>query len=161
MGQSDALRALQTLEDIGIQWILWIRNFQNVQHSGSIRSESTSVQWFIGSIRGDPLGTVALEINDLDMTVASIPAGSSVSPWVWIQVQMQVRFLPMQSEGADHLNNVEQVTIDAPAAGNYTVCIFQVQPFLPDISVITSCGNSRTDAITPHISKWRRRICSG
>ncbi len=121
-GRVNALRALQTLEDN--------RYTMDSVDQGTSKTFSIQVPSGVNQLRamvywldpqGDPLGTVAL-VNDLDMTV-SIPAGSSVSPWVLDPSPNAGSLSANAVRGADHLNNVEQVTIDAPAAGNYTVHI--------------------------------------
>ncbi|OJV54946.1 MAG: hypothetical protein BGO31_16545 [Bacteroidetes bacterium 43-16] len=59
-------------------------------------------------------------VNDLDLTVTT-PSGGANFPLVLNPDPAHVTDLAVQ--GADHLNNVEQVVIDNPAAGNYTVNI--------------------------------------
>ncbi len=57
-------------------------------------------------------------VNDLDLTV-NTPAGATNFPLVLNPDPAHVSDTAIP--GADHLNNVEQVVINNPAAGNYTV----------------------------------------
>lgn len=59
-------------------------------------------------------------VNDLDLTV-NTPSGTPVFPLVLNPDPAHVA--DTAAPGADHLNNVEQVVINNPAAGNYTVNI--------------------------------------
>lgn len=64
-----------------------------------------------------PLSTATL-INDLDITVTT-PANTTVLPLILNSSPSQI--LAAAVPGADHLNNVEQVTLNNPAAGTYTI----------------------------------------
>ncbi len=57
-------------------------------------------------------------VNDLDLEVSS-PAGVTTLPLVLDPSPTHVQALAVN--GVDHLNNVEQVTLNTPAAGTYTV----------------------------------------
>ena len=59
-------------------------------------------------------------VNDLDLEV-SAPTGSHYLPWVLDPDPARVEDLAVR--GVDRLNNIEQVTIDQPAAGSYTIDI--------------------------------------
>lgn len=59
-------------------------------------------------------------VNDLDLTVTE-PSSTVHQPLILDPSPAGVNNLAV--EGADHLNNVEQVTINNPAAGNYTVSV--------------------------------------
>lgn len=64
-----------------------------------------------------PLSATTL-INDLDLTVTD-PANNVQLPLILNPAPSQVQ-VPA-TPGADHINNVEQVTINNPAAGNYVI----------------------------------------
>jgi subtilisin family serine protease len=66
-------------------------------------------------------------VNDLDIKVIT-PSTAQVLPWKLDHTLSSIALNTIATQGADHLNNVEQVTIPTPAAGNYTVNItgFQV-----------------------------------
>jgi hypothetical protein len=64
-----------------------------------------------------PLSTKQL-INDIDLKLTDA-ASTVYMPYVLNHLPARVE--DSATRGADHLNNVEQVVIDNPAAGNYTV----------------------------------------
>ncbi len=73
----------------------------------------------------DPAGTpsagLAL-VNDIDMQV-STPGGATLNPWILSTVANLDSLEKVAYRGEDHINNMEQVTIDAPASGTYTISI--------------------------------------
>ncbi|WP_222166445.1 S8 family peptidase [Edaphocola aurantiacus] len=66
------------------------------------------------------VGAVKALVNNLDVFVIS-PVGDTLRPWVLNPTGATVYDLPLRK--TDTLNNVEQVTIDNPLAGNYTVYV--------------------------------------
>ena len=66
------------------------------------------------------VGAVKALVNDLDLIVLS-PIGDTIRPWCLNPTPATVYDLPIRRK--DTLNNVEQVTIDNPIAGNYTVIV--------------------------------------
>lgn len=68
---------------------------------------------------GAPMAARAL-VNDLDLRLAA-PNGSTYRPWV-LSTHAHIDSLTTPAyRGSDHVNNVEQVTLDNPAAGLYTI----------------------------------------
>jgi hypothetical protein len=65
--------------------------------------------------------TVAL-INDLNLTVTD-PSSTVYNPWVLDHTINAVNLDMDAIRAVDALNNMEQVTIDNPAAGNYTITV--------------------------------------
>jgi PKD repeat protein len=59
-------------------------------------------------------------VNDLDLTVTN-PAGSTELPWLLDPTPVAAVLAAPATRGVDNLNNVEQVALDFPAAGTYTV----------------------------------------
>ena len=57
-------------------------------------------------------------VNDFDLKLVT-PTGDTLQPWILDPVQPQLDAV----RGRDTLNNIEQVTLSAPPAGNYTVLI--------------------------------------
>jgi hypothetical protein len=57
-------------------------------------------------------------VNDLDLDITS-PSGTVVLPRILDTVSVNVN--NVAGTGADHINNIEQVTIANPASGNYNV----------------------------------------
>ena len=68
-----------------------------------------------------PINTVAL-VNDLDLLVKS-PWGEENLPWL-LNTTPDPDLLQLPAvKGADHLNNVEQVTLNFPTPGSYVISI--------------------------------------
>lgn len=59
-------------------------------------------------------------VNDLDLTLTT-PGGTEYLPWVLNHDTLHVEDLPTRQ--VDTLNNIEQVTLDNPTAGTYTITI--------------------------------------
>ncbi len=59
-------------------------------------------------------------VNDLNLTVTS-PGGQKQLPLILKNDSASVRLAPVQGE--DHINNAEQVVINEPATGQYTISI--------------------------------------
>lgn len=59
-------------------------------------------------------------VNNLNMSVTT-PASATVLPWVLNAGTTAVTLNSVATRGMDSLNNMEQVTIDTPTAGTYTV----------------------------------------
>jgi subtilisin family serine protease len=70
---------------------------------------------------GNPSSSLAL-VNDLDLTI-STPNSTTVLPWVLDHTPDPVLLSAPAVPGIDTVNNVEQITIDAPAPGNYQINI--------------------------------------
>ena len=75
---------------------------------------------------GSTQSSIAL-VNDLDMVVTD-PTNATFDPWVLDHTPNPTNLDLPATRGVDHLNNVEQVTIDNPVAGSYEIKIkgFQV-----------------------------------
>lgn len=61
-------------------------------------------------------------VNDLDLNVTD-PSANTFLPWGLDTAANAVSLNALPTRKADHINNVEQVTIDNPAAGTYTLNI--------------------------------------
>ena len=65
-----------------------------------------------------PNATKAL-INDLDLELKEISSGQTWQPWVLNPFPHVDSLLQLAKRKRDSLNNIEQITIDNPVAGNY------------------------------------------
>jgi hypothetical protein len=65
-----------------------------------------------------PNATKAL-INDLDLELKEISSGQTWQPWVLNPFPHVDSLMQLPKRKRDSLNNIEQITIDDPAAGNY------------------------------------------
>lgn len=70
-------------------------------------------------VDGDPSVTIAL-VNDINMELVT-PDNQTFNPWVLDPTPNEASLSAPAVRGVDHLNNVEQVTINNPSAGTYTV----------------------------------------
>lgn len=65
-------------------------------------------------------GAATALINDLDLVVTD-PSSSTYLPWILNPAPNATTLNAPATTGADHLNNMEQVVINNPAAGSYTI----------------------------------------
>ncbi len=70
---------------------------------------------------GSPLAGEAL-VNDLDLTM-NTPFGKKILPWRLSTISSYDSLTKPAWRAADHLNNVEQVTLDQPTPGTYTLTV--------------------------------------
>ena len=61
-------------------------------------------------------------VNDLDLVVKN-PSNTNLLPWILDPTPNPTTLNLPATNGVDHLNNVEQVLINNPATGNYTINI--------------------------------------
>jgi hypothetical protein len=81
------------------------------------------------------VGAAKALVNDLDLIVLS-PAGDTIRPWCLMPTPATVYNLPTRR--LDTLNNVEQVTLDNPVAGTYTILVKGSRvPQGPQLFVVT------------------------
>jgi hypothetical protein len=73
-------------------------------------------------IGGQPSAVKSL-VNDINMRLVK-PNGSIELPWILNPAANATTLNANATKGNDNLNNVEQITIENPAAGNYTAKIF-------------------------------------
>lgn len=62
-------------------------------------------------------------VNDLDLTVTKTSGGTTWKPWVLNTFAHKDSLQLAASRGDDHLNNVEQVTLSFPEAGEYEISV--------------------------------------
>ena len=61
-------------------------------------------------------------VNDLDMELLN-ESGSSWLPWVLDHSPEKEKLEQLPTRKEDHLNNVEQISVEKPAPGNYTISL--------------------------------------
>jgi len=130
-GHLNSYRAVKLLED-GRYESDMISQGENNAHTITIPAGTVQarVMLYWNELASNPSTGKAL-INDLDMVVTS-PDGSTQLPWVLDDTPNPATLNLPATNGEDHLNNVEQILFDDPAAGDYTIDIsgFEV-PFGP------------------------------
>ena len=141
-------------------------NNQYSSHSisnGGSNSHNITVPSGVGQLRimiywNDPEASVSASpalVNDLDLTVDD-PSMTNHLPYLLDHSPNPVTLDLPAGNGADHLNNVEQVAISSPAAGTYTVNVdgfdvpmgpqeyYLVYSFIPTgVSVTYPLGNEK------------------
>ena len=80
-------------------------------------TKSVKVLLYWADVEATANAAIAL-VNDADLSVIT-PGGSILRPWVLNANASNVN--EGATKGIDHINNIEQVTIDNPTAGNYTL----------------------------------------
>jgi PKD repeat protein len=119
-GRVNALRALQTIEDG--------RYFAGSVSQGATNTHTINVPANVTELRvmvywhdegGSPGASVSL-VNDIDVTVTD-PSSVNWYPWVLDPTPTVAALTSNAVRGPDHLNNMEQITIENPASGTYTV----------------------------------------
>ena len=121
-GRVNALRAVETIEDVRYVYDSvgqGLLNTHTLNVPANVIQMRVMVYWHDQG--GTPLASVTL-VNDIDMNVTD-PSAFVWQPWVLDPTPNAVNLNTPAVRASDHLNNVEQVTIDNPAAGNYVVSI--------------------------------------
>lgn len=136
-GRVNALEAVRLLEDGNIL-IDQVDNGGANAHTLTVPAgtDQVNVMVYWHDVTATVGASTAL-VNDLDMTITP-PGGSALQPWVLDPTPNAANLAAPATTGTDRLNNVEQITIDNPSAGNHTIDIsgFNV-PFGPQRYVIT------------------------
>jgi len=121
-GRVNALKAIQTLElgryDSGTINQGEIKNHSIVVFDNTLQLK-VMIYW---NDREGNVNTTKALVNDLDMTVMD-PNSQIWLPWVLDHTPDPARLNAPATRGEDHLNNMEQVTIDNPVAGYYNFAV--------------------------------------
>lgn len=92
-------------------------------HSISVPSGTTQVRFMVyWTDEPATSGATTALVNDLDLVVTD-PSASTYEPWILDPTPNPAALDAPATNGSDHLNNVEQVLINNPAAGTYDVDI--------------------------------------
>ncbi len=121
-GRVNALRAARTLEEGRFR-------MDSLSHGDSLEftvqvpagAQQLKVMLYWPEVPGDPAAAFQL-VNDMDVEVRN-PGGTVELPWILDPTPNAVSLAAPAVKGIDHLNNVEQVAIDLPTAGTYTIKI--------------------------------------
>ncbi len=144
-----------------------IENGQSKKHDLVIPNgvEKVKIMLYWHDVEADAATATKILVNDLDLKVVG-PDNTSYLPWVLDPAPEKVKNIAVRK--VDRLNNIEQVTIDVPAAGNYSIDIsgFDV-PFGPqeyfftyefiksEIEVVFPIGG---EGLTPNVNervRWK------
>lgn len=140
---------LNTADDVGAKGPDYSTGFGSVNAYKAVRSMQQS-QFFTNSIQQGNTQTFQLTIpagiktfkctlawtdipaqanaaralqNDLDLLLTHVPSGQTFEPWILSYAAQLDSLRRTAVRGRDTLNNVEQVTVDAPPAGDYVLSV--------------------------------------
>lgn len=121
-GIVNALRAAKLLEDE--------RHLSDEVSQGNTNTHTINVPAGTTQARfmvywNDPAASAGADpalVNDLDLTVTT-PSNTVLEPWILDSTPDPSLLNLPATTGEDHLNNMEQVLINNPAAGNYSIKI--------------------------------------
>lgn len=92
-------------------------------HSINVPAGTAQVRFMVyWSDKAATVGANPALVNDLDLTVKT-PSNQTLLPWILDHTPNAAALDTPAAPGVDRLNNMEQVLINAPQAGNYTVSI--------------------------------------
>ena len=124
-GRINGLRAVKILE--GTQYLTdSVLNGNTRTHTLTVPANTQRVKIMLNWLdKQAAVGATTALINDLDLKVTDALSVTFL-PWVLDPTPVVANLNANAVRAADHLNNAEQVTIDNPAAGTYTI---EVQGF--------------------------------
>jgi len=122
-GAANALSALQTVEEgkiiqgkIGLNQV----NTSTILLPNNVKKLKITISWI------DPPATVnsvkAL-MNDIDIELIQVANSNKYLPWILNSSPTITALQSPASRGRDSINNVEQITLEQPAAGNYELIV--------------------------------------
>ena len=94
-------------------------NMHNINIPANTKQVKIMVYW--SDVEGATGASPAL-VNDLDMTVTD-PSNTNYLPYLLSSIPNATLLNTSAGNGIDRLNNMEQIVIDNPASGNYTIDI--------------------------------------
>ena len=116
-GNLNGLRAVKVLDN-KMFYTGSVSNGVSFEKDIVIPAGLTSVKIMLAySDIGATPGATAISVNDLDIKV--VGAGSTTLPWILNPNSPNA----VATRGVDTLNNIEQITIDNPAAGSYKIIV--------------------------------------
>ncbi len=121
-GRVNALRAVKTIEE---HRYLSDSVLQGTMNTHTISVPAGTSQMKVMVIWSDPEGDASAAIalvNNLDMQVQD-PNAVTFNPWVLDPTPNSTTLGNPAVRGVDTLNNMEQVTIDNPTVGSYTITV--------------------------------------
>lgn len=121
-GIVNALRAGMLLED-NRYLVDEISQGATKTHSINVPAGTTQVRFMVyWSDAAATVGANPALVNDLDLTVKT-PSNETLLPWILDHTPNATNLNTPAAPGIDRLNNMEQVLINEPQAGNYTINI--------------------------------------
>lgn len=121
-GKVNGLKAVQLLEDnryFSSTLAQGASNSHSITIPAGVQRAKIMIYW--ADVEASTVAATAL-VNDLDATITD-PGATVHLPWLLDHTPNATTLALPATKGADHLNNVEQIAIDNPAAGTYTLDI--------------------------------------
>ena len=118
-GNTDALGAVRSITDARFIEAAVANNEQKIfkiKVPQGVRQLKVTIVWH--DKEADPSAATTL-VNDLDLEVHHFGSGTRWQPWVLSTQPHPDSLAKPAKRGIDRLNNVEQVTMDTPVAGDY------------------------------------------
>lgn len=143
-GKPDALRAVNTITNQ-----LYFEDnvsqdgfkLQTISVPANTRQLKTTLSWT--DKEGNPVAAKSI-VNNLDLKIVT-PAGDTILPWILNPSRPKNQAL----RGIDYVNTNEQVTIDNPTAGIYTIIVKGTSvPFGPQNYAVSYYAQDRKIEIT-------------
>jgi len=121
-GRVNALRAVKVIENNTFFHDSLVQGATNT-HTINVPANAVRLKVMVywPDVGGNPAASTAL-VNDIDMTVTD-PSATTWNPWILNATPVASSLNAPATRGSDHLNNMEQVTLENPAAGSYTVSL--------------------------------------
>lgn len=125
-GRINGRRAIEVIENA--QWFTGsMTNGGNANHSLTVPANCAKMKVMV--LWTDPAAAVNTSkalVNDIDMSLTT-PSSGTLLPWRLDPTPNATALNSNAVRARDSLNNMEQVTIDNPTAGNYTVNVMGYQ----------------------------------
>ncbi|TGE22083.1 T9SS type A sorting domain-containing protein [Hymenobacter aquaticus] len=120
-GQLDAVGAIRTVRDqrffLGTATQNTVRSFPVTVPAGQQQLKVT-LAW--SDPEASPTAAQAL-VHDLDVELVHVASGTTWLPWALSAYPHADSLAKLPRRRADHLNNVEQISLPVPAAGDYII----------------------------------------
>jgi PKD repeat protein len=119
-GRVNALRAVKTIEEnryLNASVAQGDSNLHTLTIPAGVSQVRVMIYWH--DVGGSPVASTYL-VNDLDLTMED-PGNMEWTPWILNPTPNAATLNLPATRGIDHLNNVEQITLDNPQAGTYSI----------------------------------------
>lgn len=121
-GIVNGLRAGQLIEDGRFLMDTATQGVANT-HTINVPAGTTQVRFMAyWADEAAAAGATTALVNDLDLVVTS-PSSEELLPWILDPTPNPANLNTPATTGVDHLNNMEQVLINTPEAGDYTISV--------------------------------------
>ena len=165
-GRINALRAVKVLEEHRYDSAT-IETGQTFTHEFEVPENTAQIRVMVywTDYQASVNANVAL-VNNLDITVTD-PENTVWHPWVLNHYPHPDSLNKPAIRGIDDLNNMEQVTLDMPAAGTYSLSVegtivpqgpqkyYIIYEFIPQAVVLTyPAGGERLEPGTEELLRW-------